>query len=1120
MQQEYIITGYTIPQLSESILWRYNQQSKSYTSLIVVGSALQINKGVFTCTAVKEVSATVIISQESNHIVARCSCHQVSGQLCEHQFHILSYILRNEEVKLFFDAEMRHERIKRVAVQYGLENEADLDHYFTIRYLDGKADILPIESSLLPVTPQTLQQMNAWLFAEDEKAAKVEREIAEGTIRCIVFRQHKYYKHLLIDLYTAAVSKEGKLKNPLVPVSPLTLIGEQEDTAVIRFLTAISYFQQMVEVKRSATYLNYLKVIARNPLSYPFYQHRPEISEKVTAASLSPMLLSIVNEDICLTVNLKGQFYEIKGTLLIENALFALKDLDVRFTYFVGANQTLYLPKDLQTLGIIQLFKDKDTLLIHHSQYSGFKAKILSPLEERIKINYAYIKQATPVQLKEQDFDQGTERIIYLSDFGQYIMIVPVLRYGEVEISIRTQKQIHAADEKGKEFSVRRDNDAEQKFMSLLIKQHSGFEEQLDDDLQYFYLHRKRFLDANWFLNAFDEWHKQGVTILGFNELSDNKLNQHKVKVAIQVISGIDWFNTKAKVYFGKRRASLKHLHKAIRNKNKFVALDDGTLGILPEEWIAKFTAYFEAGEVLDDDTIITPKISYATVSQLYEREMLSAEVQSEIKTYQQRLNNFELIEDVPVPEGLFANLRTYQRQGLNWLNFLDNFNFGGCLADDMGLGKTLQIIAFILLQRKKANQNTNLLVVPTSLLFNWQAEIRKFAPSIKVFNVYGSERVKSSVDFDQFEVVLTTYGTLLSDINYLKAYHFNYIFLDESQNIKNPESSRYKAARLLKSRNKIAITGTPIENNTFDLFSQLSFACPGLLGSKQYFKDIYSSPIDKFKVSKRAFELHNRIKPFLLRRTKQEVANELPDKTEMILYCEMQAEQRKIYEAYEKEFREFVSATTNEELPKSSMHVLKGLTRLRQVCNSPLLLGEHKLPGESSAKLSVLMDEIEQRSPQHKLLVFSQFVGMLELVKKELVGRKIKFAYLTGSTRNREAEVNSFQSDPDTRVFLVSLKAGGAGLNLTAAEYVYLIDPWWNPAVENQAIDRCYRIGQHKNVVAVRLICPNTIEDKVQQLQASKNELVNSLLGHDNSVLNTLSKADLLDMLNNSLHK
>jgi SNF2 family DNA or RNA helicase len=554
-------------------------------------------------------------------------------------------------------------------------------------------------------------------------------------------------------------------------------------------------------------------------------------------------------------------------------------------------------------------------------------------------------------------------------------------------------------------------------------------------------------------------------------------------------------------------------LHKAVKNRSKYVELGDGTLGILPDKWVEKFAKFFEAGDIAGE-VIQTPKVRFASVEEMYEGEMLDREVKEQIAFYQSRVEDFRSIQPVPVPRTLKASLRNYQKQGLNWLNFLDEYNFGGCLADDMGLGKTLQIIAFILLQRKKQVRNTNLIIVPTSLIFNWQAEVEKFAPSIKMLTIYGSDRVKEVTGFDRYEIVLTSYGTLLSDVNFLKTYHFNYVILDESQAIKNPESQRYKAARLLQSRNKLVMTGTPVENNTFDLYGQLSFACPGLLGNKTQFRNHFSIPIDRFKDNERAVELQKRINPFILRRTKQQVASELPEKTEMVIYCEMGEEQRKVYNAYELEFYTFLNTRTEGDIERSRLHVLQGLTKLRQICNSPALLRDDLYYGASAAKIDVLMEQIEDTAPWHKILIFSQFTSMLDLIRPQLEERGIGYEYLTGKTRDRGARVENFQTNENVRVFLISLKAGGTGLNLTEADYVYLIDPWWNPAVENQAIDRSHRIGQHKNVIAVRLICPGTIEEKVMELQETKKDLANDLVKTDTDVLKSLTRSDLMALV------
>jgi SNF2 family DNA or RNA helicase len=284
-------------------------------------------------------------------------------------------------------------------------------------------------------------------------------------------------------------------------------------------------------------------------------------------------------------------------------------------------------------------------------------------------------------------------------------------------------------------------------------------------------------------------------------------------------------------------------------------------------------------------------------------------------------------------------------------------------------------------------------------------------------------------------------------------------------------------------------------------------------LGTRQHFKDQYALPIDKFHDTRKAQELQRKIRPFILRRSKKQVATELPEKTEMVIYCEMGDEQRKVYDSYKMEYRNFLMSQRSEDLSRQTMHILKGMTILRQICNSPASLSSDQYYGNASAKIDTLMEEIEGKVKVHKILVFSSFVTMLNLIRTELENRKIAFSYLTGQTRKREAEVSRFTDHEEVRVFLISLKAGGTGLNLTEADYVYMIDPWWNPAVENQAIDRVYRIGQKKNVVAVRLICPDTIEDKIMQLQQSKQRLVEDLIKTESNLLKTLNKTDLLEL-------
>lgn len=1109
--KEYILSDTNISKLSVYDLLKHTRNAnfleiKDFENIYPV--SLEINAGVFTKTESLLGFANVAVSQVGDSIISSCSCNNAGPKLCEHQGEVIYSILEQRNFRIFFDNQLRHKVLLHTAQRYGLEQEPNLDAYFELSYSNNKLHIAPKVKELIPFEEERLRH---GLVPQREPVVKKLAVKYSGKRQLLVIGRHRYYNQLSLQLMEADRTQSGKIKNPVSTIDPMQLIWKADDPSVIKFYAAIVTFQNKYNEDNIAANLEALTLITKNPLELEVYYHDRNVSETVSARSLLPLVLNLLRAEIQLNVFKKEPFFEITGELVFNDSTIPFRNLMIRNEYFVDHRQAFYLIDNPDLLRVIKFFKENnEILLIHSSKYNQLFQSILAPLEQLVHINYSYIKTATPAQLTEKAYQQP-ERIIYLHQEGNFISITPVIKYGNVEIPVYSRKQVLDTDQNGNEFKIERNSELEIRLTAIIMEQHHDFKEQIEG-YEYFYLHIDKFLDEKWFLNAFEVWSNDGITILGFNEIKDNKLNPGRAKISVEVSSGVDWFNAHLTVRFGQKKATLKQLHQAIRNKSKFVKLDDGTLGILPDEWMEKIARYFQLGDI-EHELLAIPKINFTEVSDLFEQEVLSAEVQKEIRNYKENFVQSRKIPELPVSPDLKAELRAYQKEGLHWLNFLDRFNFGGCLADDMGLGKTLQIIAFILSQRQQYGPVTNLIVVPTSLLFNWQEEIAKFAPSITVLLHYGAERAKSITKMHEYEVVLTSYGVLLSDIRFLKNFRFNYIFLDESQAIKNPNSERYKSARLLQSRNKIVLTGTPVENNTFDLYGQLSFACPGLLGSKQHFKDIYAIPVDRFEYSQRALELQQKIKPFILRRTKQQVAKELPEKTEMVIYCEMNTEQRKVYDIYERELREFVSATNDEAIHKSSMHVLTGLTKLRQICNSPVLLKDGH-SGDNAVKIEVLTEQIENKSKEHKILVFSQFVGMLDLIKSELLARNIPFEYLTGQTKDRGASVQNFQTNEKVRVFLISLKAGGVGLNLTGADYVYLVDPWWNPASENQAIDRSYRIGQTKNVVAVRLICKDTVEEKIMNLQKKKSRLAQDLITTDRSFFNGLSKNDLLDIL------
>ncbi|MCG7857271.1 SNF2 family helicase [Flavihumibacter sediminis] len=953
---------------------------------------------------------------------------------------------------------------------------------------------------------ETIRDLEELLLPPDEQPLPGSDS---SNLRIVVLKQFRFHKSLCIELYDAATTQSGAIKNPLTPISAadaaLTATGNSE---AVLFYSSISRFQYNPTAIKTATDIRCLRTIIKNPLALKFYYHNPAFSENVSAGALIETEVGDLLEKVVIKVQKEDSFYRLTPELHLAGQVIHPRNIEIKYEYFVLHQAKLWLAANLTILKLLQVFGTRPHIQVHESQFNAFQQKVLSKLEEKVEVVHSYIEAAKPEQLEEAGWLGAQERLIYLSDLGQYVAINPMMRYGSLEIPVRSKKMVYLPDARGRMMAMRRDEAAENSFLALLLQQHPHFMEQLDEGLTYFYLHRDRFLNEDWFTDAFEQWREAGISIFGFNQLKGNKKNAHKGMISVQVETGLNWFNLKVKAKYGNQEASLKQIQQAVRNKSRYLQLDDGTLGLLPEAWLERMSRFFFAASIMGDD-LIMPGTQFETVNELFDETEMDDSVKSTIQNYREKLTDIKAIEQVEIPSGLQANLRHYQQEGLSWLYFLHQHQFGGVLADDMGLGKTLQVIAFILLLKEKGQSDTHLLVVPTSLLFNWQAELIRFAPSINHITLHGANREKDIQTFSQFDLVITSYGTLLSDINYLRRFTFGYVFLDESQQIKNPGSQRYQAAQMLRAKNRISITGTPIENNTLDLYAQFSFACPGLLGSQKYFQDIYSTPIDKFEDSRRAAELQRKVAPFLLRRTKEEVMQELPDKTEQILYCAMGDAQRAVYEAYEKDLRDYLENKMEDEILRNSIHVLRGLTQLRQICDDPRLLKADHLQGEGSSKIEVLMEQIESKSGQHKILVFSQFVSMLELIAKELDKSGIVYETLTGATRNREAAVDRFQHDPRVRVFLLSLKAGGVGLNLTAASYVYLVDPWWNPAVESQAIDRAYRIGQHKNVQAIRLICPGTVEEKMMQLQQSKKELSAGLVQSGKDFFSTMTKED-----------
>jgi superfamily II DNA or RNA helicase len=594
----------------------------------------------------------------------------------------------------------------------------------------------------------------------------------------------------------------------------------------------------------------------------------------------------------------------------------------------------------------------------------------------------------------------------------------------------------------------------------------------------------------------------------GWRVEADGILHRPASDFKLSVTSGMDWFELDGRVSFGSQDVALPELLEAARRGETSIALGDGSIGILPDEWLRKYGLLADLGTATEEGRLRFARNQAGLLDSLLAAQP-GASADAGFAKVREELRAFEGIEPLDAPPGFQGELRPYQREGLGWLEYLRRFGFGGILADDMGLGKTIQVLAFLQrLRSRRQLKGPSLVVVPRSLVFNWMQEAARFTPRLKVLEYTGANRHGLREEFGRYDVIVTTYGTMRSDIAELCQIEFDYAILDEAQAIKNADSQSAKAARLLKARHRLAMSGTPIENHLGELWSIFEFLNPGMLGTAGVFKRASAGSSGQDEQARAL--LARALRPFILRRTKQQVVKDLPDKIEQTLYCDFEPPQRKLYDELLAHYRTTLLRKDAEELRTSKIEVLEALLRLRQAACHPGLIDPARV-GEPSAKLDMLLPTLAEVVDEgHKALVFSQFTSFLAIVRQRLDEEKIPYEYLDGRTRDRQARVERFQNDPDCRLFLISLKAGGLGLNLTAAEYVYLLDPWWNPAVEAQAIDRSHRIGQRNTVFAYRLIARDTVEQKILDLQQKKRDLADAILNADNRVIQSLTRDDL----------
>ena len=772
-----------------------------------------------------------------------------------------------------------------------------------------------------------------------------------------------------------------------------------------------------------------------------------------------------------------------------------------RFHFLLESKNEYFLlaHKDYQTLE--WLLKNNPV------QYSADPAlltqHILSKLEENYAVHRNNFFAVTTIDALPR------QRVLLSEISNSFLVLTPQWVY-DGYIAEGEWKEFFETTNNGEAIIVKRNKELEMAFKKQLEVLHPNFVKQLNG---WYYLSFAEAQKKQWFLKVYHQLLEMDIELVGIDMLTHFRYSPFKPVTEMFIVTkDTNTLLANFSLQFGEEKIALAELQKILIAGQRAVMLKDGSLGVLTESWIAEYATIIKHSKVDKKQLNVPQWLAISEQKNTADNQPLKVTINDK---WWQNWERWQQPDELlyPVSKKINATLRPYQQKGFEWLKMLSEINAGACLADDMGLGKTLQTISFIVDRLEQLNDGIVLIVCPSSLIYNWQQEMAKFAPHLRTYIHHGQARDISNISAATMDVCITSYGTMRSDIEQLALIVFDVAVVDESHNIKNPSAQSTRAIYQLQIHSRIALSGTPVMNNTFDLYSQLEFLLPGMFGSKEFFKREYADAIDRDRNEEKIAMLQKLTAPFILRRTKEQVAKDLPEKTESILWCNMGMAQKVMYEGIKESIKGnlFLNIKT-EGLGKSKLAVLQGIMKLKQVCNSPLLLPEEEQTTGHSVKTEMLLEELANLG-NHKVLVFSQFTKMLNLLAETFTKKGISFFQLDGSTppKQRAAMVAKFQEPGNTtHVFLISLMAGSTGLTLTAADYVFLFDPWWNNAVQQQAIDRTHRIGQTKNVFAYKMICKDTIEEKIIQLQQRKKELSDNLIGDNEGFVKQLSKEDV----------
>ena len=1076
----------------------------------------------------------LIQKNEERNFDTSCTCDETEHPLCAHKAALFVQLL-NSYGAHYFDTIRNWDKEKNKLLEaYGYSLNEDLNGKFEFAYKEGKPFLRVLDPGIKRLAPAANAKPAPVIpeAAVEEHPAEVETLSITKRIGVVFNANEKAFPFFLADLITGDADEENKRfinKPERLDLTKfintenfseedkhlLQQVRKLQPSEINKYLNRNSPFSGFWEniihnekdelpEETKALMVEYLhpklrKLFSDNS-SNPFVFYLPE-GKTFKTENLKPIVTDENPVSPLFKVSAKNSHFELSCFVKINGQVIPLNDNEWSSSLLFLYNHILYEWKRPEDVSEADKYFNKKPVVLSKSNWEEQLKQTILPLakEYQVEFDKSLIKE-----IKDGEPDVK----LMLLEKGDYLLFQPVFSYKGFETRAN-DRDVIIIPEGDKILMVHRNKEAEQKFITSLANLHSQFIR--PEDSNSLILKGVDVLKNNWFFLFVDALKEMKVPVYGYEALRNFRFNTAKPSTRIHVSSGLDWFDAKVELSFGDQRIGIIDIKKALANKQSFVQLSDGTLGILPDEWVTKYSLLFKVGEGKSNQLRLS-KYHLSVIDDLYEKRD-EKELSFELDTKYERLRSFKTIPEIDPPAELVSILRPYQTSGFHWLNYLNEVGWGGILADDMGLGKTVQALSMLKHYKEENKELKALVICPTTLIYNWENEIKKFTPQLTYRIHHGSMRTRNVNELEEHNIIITTYGTLRSDIQVLNKVLFDYVILDESQAIKNPGSKVAKAACLLVSKNRLCMSGTPLQNNTFDIYAQMNFLNPGLLGSMEFFRNEFATPIDKFGEPEQKNHLRKLLYPFILRRTKEQVAKDLPDKTETILFCEMEDEQRQVYDIFRNSYRDKILGVIDEQgIDRSQLTILQGLMKLRQICDSPAILNEEEKYPNHSIKLEELTREITENIGEHKALIFSQFLGMLALIKEKLRENKIVFEYFDGSTspQDREKAIQNFQNNEECRVFLISLKAGGVGLNLTAADYVYIVDPWWNPAVEQQAIDRTHRIGQTKNIFAYRMICKDTIEDKILQLQERKRVLARELIADDSSFVKSLSKEDV----------